>query len=49
MHKLLRALYCKIVFDILGFGQARFNVPELVGVGQNITIENVTVDNVFIT
>ncbi len=36
-------LYCIIVFDNYGIGQARFNIPESVCVGQSITAENITI------
>lgn len=43
MNKLLLTLYCIIVFDNYGIGQARFNTPESVCVGQSLTIENTTI------
>jgi len=42
MNNLLLTLYCIIVFGNYGIGQARFNIPESVCIGQSFTPENVT-------
>jgi len=43
MNKLLLTLYCIIVFDNYGIGQARFNIQESVCVGQSLTVENTSI------
>jgi len=43
MNKLLLTMYCIIAFDNYGIGQARFNIPESVCVGQSVTIENTSI------
>lgn len=43
MNKLLLTLYCIIVFDNYGIGQAQFNIPESVCVGQSLKVENTSI------
>ena len=43
MNKLLLTLYCLIVFGNYGIGQARFNIPESVCVGQSLKVENTSI------
>ena len=43
MNKLLLTLCCIIVFDNYGIGQARFNIPESVCVGQSLKVENTSI------